>query len=43
MSLVVGNRGGLGRELVQWLVLGALVGAVLNFKDIERYFKIRGM
>lgn len=41
--LVIGRRGGLMRELVQWLVVGAIVGFVLNSKDIERYLRIRAM
>jgi len=36
------QRSGL-RTLAQWLVLGAIVGAVLNSKDIQRYLKIRSM
>jgi hypothetical protein len=43
MSLMLGNRGGAMRSLVQWLVIGAIIGAVLNSKDIQRYLKIRGM
>ncbi len=43
MSLVVGNSGGGLRSLVQWLIVGAVIGAVLNSKDIQRYLKIRGM
>jgi hypothetical protein len=43
MSLMLGNRGGGMRSLVQWLVVGAIIGAVLNSKDIQRYLKIRGM
>ncbi len=31
------------RTIAQWLVLGAIVGAVLNSKDIQRYLKIRSM
>ena len=31
------------RTIVQWLILGAIVGAVLNSKDIQRYLKIRSM
>jgi hypothetical protein len=43
MSLVIGNKGGLLREVVQLLIVGAIVGAVLNSKDIQRYLKIRAM
>lgn len=42
MSLVIGNNRGM-RTVVQWLLVGAIVGAVLNAKDIERYLKIRSM
>jgi hypothetical protein len=38
-----GNQSSGLRTLVQWLVIGAIVGAVLNSKDIQRYLKIRGM
>jgi hypothetical protein len=31
------------RTIAQWLILGAIVGAVLNSKDIQRYLKIRSM
>jgi hypothetical protein len=37
-----GQKSGL-RTIVQWLVLGAIIGAVLNSKDIQRYLKIRSM
>jgi hypothetical protein len=37
------QKGGPLRTLVQYVVIGALVGAVLNSKDIQRYLKIRGM
>ncbi len=43
MSLMLGNQNSGLRTLVQWLVIGAIVGAVLNSKDIQRYLKIRGM
>jgi hypothetical protein len=43
MSLMLGNRNSGLRTLVQWLVIGAVIGAVLNSKDIQRYLKIRGM
>lgn len=42
MSINVGKGGGLG-GLVRLLVVGAIVGAVLNSKDIQRYLRIRGM
>jgi hypothetical protein len=41
--LVIGKQGGLMRELVQWLVVGAIVGVLMNSKDIQRYLRIRGM
>jgi hypothetical protein len=41
--LVIGKRHGLMRELIQWLVVGAIVGVVMNSKDIQRYLRIRGM
>ena len=41
MSLMLGNQNSGLRTLVQWLVIGAIVGAVLNSKDIQRYLKIR--
>jgi hypothetical protein len=31
------------KSVVQWLVIAAIIGAVLNSKDIQRYLKIRGM
>jgi len=43
MSLRVGNSAGGLRSLVQWVIVGAVIGAVLNSKDIQRYLKIRGM
>jgi hypothetical protein len=42
MSISLGKRGGLG-ALTRWLVIGAVIGAVLNSKDIQRYLKIRRM
>jgi len=39
---MLGQKSGL-RTLVQYLVLGAIIGAVLNSKDIQRYLKIRSM
>jgi hypothetical protein len=39
---MLGQKSGL-RTLAQWLVLGAIIGAVLNSKDIQRYLKIRSM
>lgn len=44
MSIVIGNKGGgLLRQVIQLAVVGALIGAVLNAKDIQRYLRIRGM
>jgi hypothetical protein len=43
MSLMFGKQSSGLRSLAQLLVLGAIVGAVLNAKDIKRYLKIRGM
>ncbi len=43
MSLMLGKSNGGVRTLVQWLVLGAIIGVVLNSKDIQRYLKIRSM
>ena len=43
MSLMLGKQGSGLRTLVQWLVVGAIIGAVLNSKDIQRYLKIRSM
>lgn len=42
MSINVGKSGGLG-GIVRLLVVGAIVGAVLNSKDIQRYLRIRSM
>ncbi|MGH7687046.1 MAG: hypothetical protein ACREN2_09555 [Candidatus Dormibacteria bacterium] len=42
MSISMGRGGGLG-GLVRLIVLGALIGAVLNSKDIQRYLRIRSM
>ena len=43
MSLTLGTPGGGLRSLVQWLIVGAVIGVVLNSKDIQRYLKIREM
>lgn len=43
VMLVIGRRSGLLRELAQWLVIGAIVGVVLNSRDIERYLRMRAM
>jgi hypothetical protein len=43
MSLMLGKQGGGLRSIAQLVVLGAIIGAVLNAKDIKRYLKIRGM
>ena len=43
MSLMLGNQKSGLRTIAQWLILGAIVGAVLNSKDIQRYLKIRSM
>jgi hypothetical protein len=40
---MLGNQNSGLRTIVQWLILGAIVGAVLNSKDIQRYLKIRSM
>jgi hypothetical protein len=40
---MLGNQKSGLRTIVQWLILGAIVGAVLNSKDIQRYLKIRSM
>lgn len=40
---MLGNQSGGVRTLVQWLVIGAIVGAVLHSKEIHRYLKIRGI
>ncbi len=40
---MLGNQSSGLRTIVQWLILGAIVGAVLNSKDIQRYLKIRSM
>jgi hypothetical protein len=42
MSVIIGKSRGM-RSLVQWLIIGAIVGALLNSKDIQRYLKIREM
>lgn len=42
MSINVGQSGGLG-GLVRLFVIGAIIGAVLNSKDIQRYLRIRSM
>jgi hypothetical protein len=43
VSLMLGGQKSALRTIAQWLVLGAIVGAVLNSKDIQRYLKIRSM
>jgi hypothetical protein len=40
---MLGNQNSGLRTIVRWLILGAIVGAVLNSKDIQRYLKIRSM
>jgi len=42
MSISVGRGGGVG-SIARLVVLGAIVGAVLYSKDIQRYLRIRGM
>ena len=42
MSISVGRGGGLG-SIGRLVVLGAIVGAVLYSKDIQRYLRIRSM
>jgi hypothetical protein len=37
-----GQKSGL-RTIAGWLILGAIIGAALNAKDIQRYLKIRSM
>ncbi len=43
MGIMVGGQKSALRTIAQWLILGAVVGAVLNSKDIQRYLKIRSM
>jgi len=43
MGILVGGQKSALRTIAQWLILGAVVGAVLNSKDIQRYLKIRSM
>ena len=43
MSLMLGKQGGGLRSIAQLLVLGAIVGVVLNAKHIKRYLTLRGM
>lgn len=44
MSIMIGNKGGgLLRQVAQLVLVGALVGAVLNSRDIQRYLRIRNM
>jgi hypothetical protein len=40
---MLGNQNSALRTVAQWLILGAIIGAVLNSKDIQRYLKIRSM
>lgn len=42
MSISVGRGGGVG-SITRLVVLGAIIGAVLYSKDIQRYLRIRGM
>lgn len=42
MMMPFNQRSGL-RSVVQWLVVGAIVGAVLNSRDIQRYLRLRSM
>lgn len=43
MGLMVGGQKSALRTIAQWLIISAVVGAVLNSKDIQRYLKIRSM
>jgi hypothetical protein len=43
MGLMLGGQRSALRTIAQWLILGAVVGVVLNSKDIQRYLKIRSM
>lgn len=42
MSISIGRGGGLS-GVARLLLLGLVVGAVLNAKDIQRYLRIRNM
>ena len=42
MSISVGRGGGLG-SIARLVVLGAIIGAALYSKDIQRYLRIRSM
>ena len=42
MSIAVKGGGGVG-SVTRLVVLGAIIGAVLYSKDIQRYLRIRGM
>jgi hypothetical protein len=40
---MLGNqRGGL-RTIAQWLVFGAIIGGVLNSREVQRYRNIRSV
>jgi hypothetical protein len=42
MALSFGRRSTM-RSVVQWLLIAAVIAAVTNSKDIQRYLKIRSM
>ena len=42
MTLSLGRQSGL-KTLAELLIVGVVVGALLNSKDIQRYLKIRSM
>lgn len=43
MGLMLGGQKSALRMIAQWLILGAIVGAVLNSNDNQQYLKIRSM
>jgi hypothetical protein len=43
VSLMLGKQGSGLRTIAQWLVLGAIIGAMLNSRDVQRYRNFRSV
>jgi hypothetical protein len=40
---MLGKQGSGLRTIAQWRVLGAIIGAMLNLRDVQRYRKFRSV
>jgi hypothetical protein len=40
---MLGKQGSGLRTIAQWLVLGAIIGAMLNSRDVQRYRNFRSV